>query len=177
MSKGGEKGRWMIGYPSHPRPPSTNIRVGGIYSYKLSAGASQEGARRGGFVSIKGIEVLSYSTSTLLSVPSFSLSLPLARQRPTCISRLCFSFALYHSFFRRSFMLHRAHSVSLKRAPDCKTNLSPATSFLVSPHPVSEPEYFAFCRVHATQSNILNSLLMVTSLFHGFSICLSALLA
>lgn len=40
MSKGGEKGRWMIGYPSHPRPPSTNIRVGGIYSYKLSAGAS-----------------------------------------------------------------------------------------------------------------------------------------
>lgn len=35
-----ERGRWMIGYPSHPRPHSTNIRVGGIYSYKLSAGAS-----------------------------------------------------------------------------------------------------------------------------------------
>lgn len=40
MSKGGEKGRWMIGYPSHPWSRSTNIRVGGIYSYKLSAGAS-----------------------------------------------------------------------------------------------------------------------------------------
>jgi len=40
MSKGGEKGQWMIGYPSHPRSRSTNIRVGRIYSYKLSTGAS-----------------------------------------------------------------------------------------------------------------------------------------
>jgi len=40
MSKGDEKGRWMIGYLSHPRSRSTNIGLGGIYSYKLSAGAS-----------------------------------------------------------------------------------------------------------------------------------------
>lgn len=40
VGEGGEKGRWMIGYPSHLRPHSTNIRVGGIYSYKLSAGVS-----------------------------------------------------------------------------------------------------------------------------------------
>lgn len=44
--KEGEKGRWMIGYPSHPRPRSTNIRVGGIYSYKLSGAASARGRRR-----------------------------------------------------------------------------------------------------------------------------------
>lgn len=48
ISKEGERGRWMIGYPSHPRPRSTNIRVGGLYSYKLSGGASVGGrAQRG----------------------------------------------------------------------------------------------------------------------------------
>lgn len=53
------------------QPPlalGTNIRLGGIYSYKLSAAAvvsSQESARREGFVSIKGIEVLSCFTSAL----------------------------------------------------------------------------------------------------------------
>lgn len=64
----GEESLRMIGRCSHPWALGTNIRLGGIYSYKLSAAAvvsSQEGARRGGFVSIKGIEVLSCFTSVL----------------------------------------------------------------------------------------------------------------
>lgn len=126
----------MIGYPSHPRSRSTNIKVGGIYSYKLSAGALWGVARRGGFVSIKGIEVLSYSTS--------ALSFLSPRQRPTYISRLLLAPTLYRPFFRCSLMPYRTHSVSLRRTPDWKANLSPATSFFASPHPVSEPRVLCF---------------------------------
>lgn len=70
-------GGWLATQAT-PGPQSTNIGVGGIYSYKLSAGPSWgggggKGARRGGFVSIKGIEVLSYSTLPRSFLLSFSL--------------------------------------------------------------------------------------------------------
>lgn len=51
-----------------------NIKPGGIYSYKLSSTFS-EGLAQEGFVSIKGIGVLSYSSSTSVHsplIPSFS---------------------------------------------------------------------------------------------------------
>lgn len=124
MSKGGEKGRRMIGYPSHPRAArSTNIKVGGIYSYKLSAGALYKGARERAEGDLSPLKGLRFCRTPLpRSFPLFlSLSLsPPSRQRPTCTSRACFSLHPV-PFSARSLMPHRAqHSVSLARPPDWK---------------------------------------------------------
>lgn len=92
------------------------------------------------------------------------------QQRSTCISRL---HPLYHSFFRRPLMPDRVRSVSLKRSPDWKTNLSPATSFPVSPHPVSEyPRVLCFLLSRRNLVKHTELPLMVTFSFHGFSISL-----
>lgn len=68
---------------------------------------------------------MSYSTSTL-RYHSFSL--------PAATPNLYFAPApsIPFLFSRRPLMPYRARSVSLKRSPDWKTNLSPATSFPVA---------------------------------------------
>lgn len=167
INKEGEKGRWMIGYPSHPRPRSTNIRVERErerWVILLQIVWRWEGARRGGFVSIKGIEVLSYSTSTLSLLP---------QQRPTCISHLHLLAALYTiPFSKGPLMLVRARSFSLKRSPDWKTDLSSATSFPVSSHPLANTRVLCFLLSRHNLVKHTEFLLMVTFSSHDFSISL-----
>lgn len=149
----------MIGYPSHPRSRSTNIKVGGIYSYKLSAGASWGVARRGGFVSIKGIEVLSYSTS--------ALSFLSPRQRPTYISRLLLAprstipFSAVLSCPIVHTLSHWGEHQIGRRIFHRQQASSPAHIQLAS------PEYFVFC---FPRRNLVKhtKLPLITSLFYGF---------
>lgn len=99
-----------------PGPRSTNIRVGGIYSYKLSAGALYESARAGGDLSpLKGLRFCRTSLPTLL----FTLS-----PAPSTTPYLYLVLAPRHPPSLVSFSAPFSHApsctVSLARPPDWK---------------------------------------------------------
>lgn len=140
--------------------PGREVLISGWAGYTLTncLPARRRGSRAEGDLSpLKGLRFC----RTPLPIPSFPRSLFLSPQlRPTYISRRPLLVTLHRSFFPGALSLSLsfscappcARSVSLKRTPDWKTNLSPATSFFASPHPVSQPRVLCFFLFEARSS-------------------------
>lgn len=148
--------------------PGREVLISGWVGYTLTncLPARRRGSRAEGDLSpLKGLRFC----RTPLPHSLFSLSLSLSRpDNALVIFRACAPrHAQLRSFFRCSLMPYRTRSVSLRRAPDWKANLSPATSFFASPHPVSVPEYSAFC---SSRRDLVKhtKLPLVISFFYGF---------